>query len=117
MFLDTIKYFQQSLSSLANSLIDEEKKSIQKEGIKFISKDESLLRKFKKYTEQDQEWIINYPSSVKGVIPYEMITTFDSLNISHQKGEFFCLIIFILILKTILFHKKNAKMLRNFGEL
>ena len=52
VFLDTIQYFQQSL---ANSLTDEEKKSIQKECIKFISKDESLLRKFKKYTEQDQE--------------------------------------------------------------
>ena len=70
MFLDTIKYFQQSLASLANSLADEEKKSIQKECIKFISKDESLLRKFKNYPEQDQEWIINYLSSCKGVIPY-----------------------------------------------
>ena len=70
MFLDTIKYFQQSLASLANSLADEEKKSIQKECIKFITKDESLLRKFKNYPEQDYEWIINYLSSGKGVIPY-----------------------------------------------
>ena len=53
MFLDTIKYFQQSLASLANGLADEEKKSIQKECIKFISKDESLLRKSKNYPEQD----------------------------------------------------------------
>ena len=67
MFYDTIKYFQQSLASLANFSTDEEKKSIQKECIKFISKDESLLRKFKKCTEQDQEWIINYLSSGKGV--------------------------------------------------
>ena len=67
MFYDTIKYFQQSLASLANCSTDEEKKSIQKECIKFISKDESLLRKFKKCTEQDQEWIINYLSSGKGV--------------------------------------------------
>ena len=70
MFLDTIKYFQQSLVSLANNLTDEEKKSIQKKCIKFISKDESLLRKFKNYPEQDQEWIIKYLSSCKGVIPY-----------------------------------------------
>ena len=68
MFLDTIKYFQQGLTSLANSLTDNEKKSIQKECKKFTSKDESLLRKFKKCTEDEQEWIINYLSSGKDVI-------------------------------------------------
>ena len=67
MFYDTIKYFQQSLAALANCLTDEEKKSIQKECIKFISKDESLLRKFKKCSEQGQEWIINYLSIGKDV--------------------------------------------------
>ena len=67
MFYDTIKYFQQSLAALANCLTDEVKKSIQKECIKFISRDESLLRKFKKCSEQGQEWIINYLSSGKGV--------------------------------------------------
>ena len=49
-----IKYFQQSLASLANSLADNnKKKSIQKECLKFISKDESVLRKFKKCAEND----------------------------------------------------------------
>ena len=90
---------------------------IQKECTKFITIDESLLKNFKKFTEQDHECIVNYLFSGKGVILYEMITTFDLLNISPREGEFFfCLIIFILILKTILFHKKNMKMLRNFGE-
>ena len=48
MFLNTITYFQQSLASLPNSLIDDEKIAIRKECRKFISKDESLLRKFNK---------------------------------------------------------------------
>ena len=55
MFLDTIKYFQQTLASLVNNLTDNEKQSIQKEGKKLISKDESLFKKFKECTENDQE--------------------------------------------------------------
>ena len=89
MFLDLIKYFQQGLASLANSLTGEEKKMIQKECTKFITIDESLLKKFKKFTEQDHECIVNYLFSGKGVILYEMITTFDLLNISPREGEFF----------------------------
>ena len=48
MFIKTITYFQQSLASLPNSLIDDEKIGIRNECAKFISKDESLLRKFNK---------------------------------------------------------------------
>ena len=115
MFIKTITYFQQSLASLPNSLIDDEKIGIRNECAKFISKDESLLRKFNKWAEKDQEWILEYLSSRKGVIQYEMITTFDSLNISPQKGEFFFLIIFIQTLKTILFQRKITITLKNFG--
>ena len=89
MFLDTIKYFQQSLASPANSLTDNEKELIQKGCKIFNSKHKQLLRKFKKCAENDQEWIINYLFSSKGVVTYEMITTFDSLNILPEKGEFF----------------------------
>ena len=113
MFLDTIKYFQQTLASLVNNLTDNEKQSIQKEGKKFISKDESLFKKFKECTENDQEGIINYLSSGKGVIPYEMITTFDSLNISPQ--EYFT--IFIRILKMKLFRAKTITTLKILGKL
>ena len=48
-----------------------------------------MLKKFKNCTENDQEWIINDLFSGKGVVTYEMITTFDSLNILPVKGEFF----------------------------
>lgn len=41
-FLNTIKYFQQSLGALANSLTDSEKSSIKRECEKFIKKDENL---------------------------------------------------------------------------
>ena len=115
IFLDTIKYFQQSLASFANSFIDENN-TIRKECRKFISKDESLLRKFNKCPEKDQEWILDYLLSGKGVVPYEMNTTFDLLNISPQKGEFF-LIIFIQTLKVVLFQQKITITLKNFWEM
>ena len=108
-----IKYFQQSLASFANSFIDENN-TIRKECRKFISKDESLLRKFNKCPEKDQEWILDYLLSGKGVVPYEMNTTFDLLNTSPQKGEFF-LIIFIQTIKTVLFQQITIT-LKNFGR-
>ena len=100
------------MASFANSLINENN-NIRKECRKFISKDESLLRKFNKCSEK--EWTLNYLLSGKGVVPYEMNTTFDLLNISPQKGEFF-LIIFIQALKMVLFQQKITITLKNFGR-
>ena len=39
-------------------------------------------------TKTEKEWVLNYLSSGKGTIPYELITTFDSLSIFPDK-EFF----------------------------
>ena len=55
MFIDTIKYFQQRLAHLANTLTDEEKKHVKNECKKFIFKDPKLDKKFKKCSEDDQE--------------------------------------------------------------
>ena len=46
IFLDTIKYFQQSLNVLANSLTDTKKSAFSKACETFIKKDENLARKF-----------------------------------------------------------------------
>ena len=114
IFLDTIKYFQQSLARHLQIVLIDENNTIPKECRKFISKDESLLRKFNKCPEKDQEWILDYLLSGKGVVPYEMNTTFDLLNTSPQKGEFF-LIIFIQTIKTVLFQQITIT-LKNFGR-
>ena len=45
-FLDTIKYFQQSLRALVNSLTDNEKSAISKEREKFLKNDPKLAHKF-----------------------------------------------------------------------
>ena len=89
MFLDTIKYFQQSLAALANSLTDSEKSAISRECEKFIEKDKNLARKFNSCTKEEQDWILKYLSTGKGTIPYKMINRYDSLNISPENGKFF----------------------------
>ena len=46
-------------------------------------------KKINACTDEDQEWVLIYLSTRKGVIPYKMITRFDSLNISPEEGSFF----------------------------
>ena len=91
MFVDTIKYFQQGLGKLASGLTDSEKLAIRTECKKFIQKDENLSQKFNSCTKEDQEWVLDYLSTGKGTIPYEMITRYDSLDISPDDGSFFSL--------------------------
>ena len=79
-FIDTIQNYQQSLSVLASTMIDEEI---------FIENNPKLHFKFQKCSDIDKEWILNYLSSGKGVIPYEMILRYDSLDIVPEDEEFF----------------------------
>ena len=60
MFIDTIKYFEQSLGALASNLTDNEKEAICKERKKFIEKNPYLAEKFNLCSEQDQEWVLGY---------------------------------------------------------
>ena len=47
----------------------------------FPLKDPKLGKKFCECSEEDQMWVLRYLSSRKDIIPYEMITRFDSLDI------------------------------------
>ena len=51
-------------------------------------KDEKLSKNVTSLSKTDQEWVLNYLSSEKGTIPYELISDFDSLNISPDKDLF-----------------------------
>ena len=70
-------------------MTDDEKLAIKKGCKKFILRDESLSKKFNLCTEEDQEWVLNYLSTGKGTIPHEMITRYDSSDISPEEGNFF----------------------------
>ena len=49
---------------------------------------EKLSKNFTSLSKTDQEWVLNHLSSGKGTIPYELISDFDSLNISPDKDFF-----------------------------
>ena len=87
-FIDTIKYFQQSLGALVNGLTSSEKVEIYKECEKYLLKDDKLSSQFLNPNQTDKEWILEYLSSGKGAIPYELITDYYSLNISPDKYLF-----------------------------
>ena len=48
-----------------------------------------MNEKFKKCSVEDQELVLNYLSTGKSVIPYKMITRFDSLDIAPENYTFF----------------------------
>ena len=81
-FIDTIKYFQQSLGNLADSMTDEEKHNVRKNCRNFIADKLMFLN------EENEKWVLDYLCSGKGMIPYQMITDFHSLNL-RPDGDFF----------------------------
>ena len=99
-FIDTIKYFQQSLffleGGLANSLKSSEKTAIYEQSKSYLMKDPKISKKFLRLGKTDQEWVLNYLSTGKGTIPYKLVTDFDSFNISLEK-DFLKSIYFIQI--------------------
>ena len=109
MFLDTIKYFQQSLGTLASNLTDSEKFAIRRECKKFIRKDENLSKKFNLLPKKDQEWVLAYWSTRKVMIPYKTITEYDSLDTSSEDGIFFLPHNFCSSLKDNVITTKSAK--------
>ena len=77
-FIDTVKLFQQSLGSLANGMTDIEREKVKKICRRFLGEKLMFLN------EKDKEWVLDYLSSGKGTIPYQMITDFDSLSIKPR---------------------------------
>ena len=77
------------MAALANSLTDKEKSAISKECGKFLKNHPKLSQNFLACTKEEQEWLLNYLSTGKGTIPYEMITRYDSLDIKLENGKFF----------------------------
>ena len=65
MFIDTIKYFQQSLGKLASSLTDNEELAIRTECKKFIKKDRIFSKNLNLCTKTDQEWVLDYLSTAR----------------------------------------------------
>ena len=82
-FIDTIKYFQQSLPNLASSMNDVEKQSIRDTFARV------LHDKLPFCLPDDREWILDYLAKGKGTIPYQKITELDSLLSRPPFGQEF----------------------------
>ena len=81
-FIDTVKYYQQSLASLAASMTDIEKENVREGCRKFFAEKLMFLNN------EQEKWVLDYLDSGKGMIPYQMITDFSSLEIK-PKDDFF----------------------------
>ena len=80
-FINTVKYYQQILSTLAATMTKTEKKNIKIQFKIFMFSDKKLSQKFLSCTHEEPEGVLDYLSLRKGTIPYEMITRYSSLDI------------------------------------
>ena len=63
-FIDTVKYFQQSLASLAESMTDTERENVRKICRKFLAEKLMFLN------DDDEKRVLDYLASGKGMILY-----------------------------------------------
>ena len=71
-----------SLGSLADSMTDVKRENVRKICRGFLAKKLMFLN------DEDVKWVLDYLSSGKAIIPYQMITNFDSLQIKPEEGFF-----------------------------
>ena len=74
-FIDTLKYYQTSLSQLSETANEKEKEKIQKLTIQFLTTHDYFSIVWKNLTYEQRKTIVEIVSSGKGVIPYEKIET------------------------------------------
>ena len=67
-FIDTIKYYQQSLLFFAQNASEIKKKNIRTLCLKFIEKNETYSAIFNSLPDNDKNWILDYLRGGKGVI-------------------------------------------------
>ena len=82
-FIDTIKYYQQSLVSLPYSADDtttQKKGSIRRSYQKFLAQNSTYFSIFNSFLDENQNWVLDYFSDGNGVKPYEKIKSCDDLD-------------------------------------
>ena len=82
-FIDIIKYFQQSLAGLAESMNDEERQGI-RDAFARVLQYKPLFCTFK-----EKQWILEYLAKGKGTIPYQKFAQFESLLLRPPSGQDF----------------------------
>ena len=120
-----MKYYQQSLVKPAESMTDQEKEKFQSESKKFIEKHHYFGPIFKDLIQDDQDWILEHMSEGKGVIPYEMMNSFELLKIIPTDNLFSIDDFYSSLKNSVITEKEHAAVknlytllkMRNLGDL
>ena len=86
--IDTLKYYQTSLSALTSTADEKEKAEIRKSVLKFLNEHQYFNQIWPAVEKSDKDKILNIIESGKGVMPYEKIRNIESLD-SVPQNEFF----------------------------
>ena len=86
--IDTLKYYQTSLSALTSTADEKGKAEIRKSVLKFLNEHEYFNQIWSAVEKSDEDKILNIIESGKGVMPYEKIRNIESLD-SVPQNEFF----------------------------
>ena len=115
-FIGTIKCYQQSLSSIAKNTNEAEKIDIRHSCRKFIEKNETYSSVFNSILEGNKNWVLDYLFGGKGVIPYEMIKTFDDLDCILE-SEIFTKMEFYSSLRNEIISDENYENVKNLWQI
>ena len=77
-FLDTIKYFRQSLGNV---------NTISREREKFIKKDPKLSKKYLSCTEEEKKWILNWIENGKFFLPHHFYFSLKDTTMTNEEYE------------------------------
>ena len=88
-FIDTIKFYQEPLHTLAASMEPTEYANIQRSITKFLEMPPKFRFKYASLSVEDKKWLVDYLLGGKGVVPYEMIKQWEDLNIVPNSNEKF----------------------------
>ena len=94
-FIDSLKYHKQNLAKLANTIASKEKTSVKKLTEQFLCSRDYFGNMWSFLDYSAKQNVLVMVASGKGVIPYEKITDYNSLEskpeegIFNEKSEFF----------------------------
>lgn len=114
-FIDTIRYYQQSLASLATSANEEEKANRNCSGI-FILQNEDYSSAFNTLSNKEKNFVLDFSSDGKGVIPYQKIKSEEDLDGEPEEG-FFVNIDFFSLLKNRVISDEDYENIKTFWQI
>ena len=110
---DTIKYYQQSLLYLAKNANENGKINIRHTCRKFIEKNDTYSCLFNSLSEGNNNWVLDYLCGGKGLIPYEIIKTFDDVDCAPE-GESFTKTEFYSSLRNKIINNEDYENVKDF---